>query len=150
MLLVSGINTMQHPIFLYFCFLFSIAAADCCQIKVASRCRVCMFGSVVALGGLVNKRRFRLTGGQKYRLNKRLKQVDQVVQTIADSQVSLKRLDVALLAPTQPELTAFQKYWIPSKRYRDGFKPVHWMPHWTKVAHPARVWQPTFIHQEKK
>jgi hypothetical protein len=109
-----------------------------------------MFGAFkttfTALGGLVNKRRFRLTKMQKYRQTKRLKQVDQVVDVLAESGVKFRALDIARLAPRTEELTPFQKYWVPSKRYRDGFKPINWVPKWTKAPHP-RKWESKAVHE---
>ena len=37
------------------------------------------------------------------------------------------------------------KYWVSSKRYPTGYKPVSWLPHWTKSAHP-RKWKPEIYH----
>ncbi|KAJ3275515.1 hypothetical protein HDV01_000342 [Terramyces sp. JEL0728] len=111
-----------------------------------------MFGAfrqtLAALSGLIKKRRFRLTSTQKYRHRKRLQGVDSLVQLIADSGVQLKALDKLRLAPKESEMSAFEKYWVPSKRFRDGFKPVHWVPKWTKTAHP-RGWKESAVHEFK-
>ena len=111
-----------------------------------------MFGafksSLVTLGGLVRKQRFRLTSSQKYRLRSRLRQVDSVIATLVKSGVQLRALDIAKRTPTEAELTPFQKYWVPSKRYRNGFKPVSWVPKWTKVPHP-RKWILPPVHQQR-
>ncbi|KAJ1336577.1 hypothetical protein BSLG_001992 [Batrachochytrium salamandrivorans] len=48
--------------------------------------------------------------------------------------------------PKENELTPFEKYWVKAKRFKDGFKPIHWVPKWTKAPHP-RTWQPTIYHQ---
>lgn len=45
-------------------------------------------------------------------------------------------------------MTPLEKYWVESKRYRNGIKPIHWVPHWTKVPH-GRRWKPTTIHETK-
>jgi hypothetical protein len=52
------------------------------------------------------------------------------------------------MAPKESELTPFQKYWVPAKRFRDGFKPIHWVPKWTKVPHP-RQWKHEVAHEYK-
>ncbi len=109
-----------------------------------------MFGAFkstfTALGGLVDKRRFRLTKMQKYRQTKRLKQVDEVVDILVESGVKLRQLDQARLVPKVHELTPFQKYYVPSKRYKLGFKPIHWVPKWTRVPHP-RKWEASAVHE---
>ncbi|KAJ3212368.1 hypothetical protein HK099_007754 [Clydaea vesicula] len=83
-----------------------------------------------ALGGLVWKRRFKLTSTQKTRQRKRLKAVDN---------------RVAKRAPLEHEMTPREKYWVEAKRFKHGMKPVSWVPKWTRVPHP-RKWSPTFIH----
>ncbi|KAI9011201.1 mitochondrial ribosomal protein L31-domain-containing protein, partial [Gaertneriomyces semiglobifer] len=91
------------------------------------------------------KRRFRLTDTQKYRHRRRLRAVDEVVDTLVQSGVQLRALELARRAPTESEMTPLQKYWVQSKRYRNGIKPIHWVPKWTKVMH-GRRWQPTTLH----
>ncbi|TPX35161.1 hypothetical protein SeLEV6574_g08215 [Synchytrium endobioticum] len=90
-------------------------------------------GSLVALGGIVWKRRFRLTERQKYRHRLRLRAVDDVVDAIAESGVSIRALDLALKEPKESEMSAAQKYWVYSKRYKGSVKPAHWVPKWTKA-----------------
>ncbi|KAL3897764.1 MAG: hypothetical protein SGCHY_003194 [Lobulomycetales sp.] len=101
------------------------------------------------LGGLVWKRRFRLTPTQKYRHRQRLRNVDNVIQTLLDSKVQLKALDQAAVLPRESEMSPREKYWVESKRYRGGLKPVHWVPKWTRVAHP-RTWSGSYLHQEPR
>ncbi|KAI8896369.1 mitochondrial ribosomal protein L31-domain-containing protein [Globomyces pollinis-pini] len=112
-----------------------------------------MFGAFrstfLCLSGLTKKRRFRLTPSQKYRHRKRLQNVDSLLDVLQESGVKLKALDQARLAPRESELTPFEKYWAPSKRYPDGFKPISWVPKWTRVPHP-RAWKPTAIHEPLK
>ncbi|KAJ3380454.1 hypothetical protein HDU92_005965 [Lobulomyces angularis] len=98
-----------------------------------------------ALGGLVWKRRFKLTSTQKTRQRKRLKAVDNVIQTLVNSGVDFKALRVAKRAPLEHEMTPREKYWVEAKRFKHGMKPVSWVPKWTRVPHP-RKWSPTFIH----
>jgi hypothetical protein len=105
------------------------------------------FNTFACLSGLLKKKRFRLTDTQKYRQRKRLQAVDSLLDVLKESGVKLRALDEARLAPRESEMTAFEKYWIPSKRYRDGFKPVSWAPHWTKTPHPRR-WKPTATHED--
>ncbi|KAI8907249.1 mitochondrial ribosomal protein L31-domain-containing protein [Gorgonomyces haynaldii] len=108
-----------------------------------------MFATGLTLGGLVNKRRFRLTQTQKYRLRQRLTGVDNVISTLVKSGVEFKALDEAKRIPKVEQLTPFEKYWVASKRYRDGFKPLHWVPHWCKVPHP-RAWKPASVHEPRE
>ncbi|KAJ3367953.1 hypothetical protein HDU91_000963 [Kappamyces sp. JEL0680] len=111
-----------------------------------------MFGAftptLACLSGLLKKKRFRLTDTQKYRHRRRLKAVDTLLDVLQESGVKLRALDEARLAPRESQMTPFEKYWVPSKRYRDGFKPVSWVPHWTKTPHPRR-WKPTATHEER-
>jgi hypothetical protein len=109
-----------------------------------------MFGafkqSMPILSGLVHKQRFRLTSNQKYRLRQRLKAVDTVVDVLVESGVRLRALDLARLIPRESALSPFEKYFVKSRRGRDGFKPIHWVPKWTKVPHP-RQWKQISIHE---
>jgi hypothetical protein len=109
-----------------------------------------MFGAFhstfMALSGLVNKRRFRLTKMQKYRQTKRLKNVDVVIDLLVESGVRCKALDIARLQPRTETMSSVEKYWVPSKRYPDGIKPIHWVPKWTKTPHP-RKWEPSAVHE---
>ncbi|KAJ8325125.1 hypothetical protein O5D80_006090 [Batrachochytrium dendrobatidis] len=98
------------------------------------------------LGGLVKKRRFGLTIGQKYRLRQRLRGVDEVINTLIDSGVQLRALEFAKRIPKESDMTPFEKYWVKSKRFKDGFKPIHWVPKWTRAPHP-RTWSPSIYHQ---
>ncbi|KAL2913863.1 hypothetical protein HK105_206597 [Polyrhizophydium stewartii] len=91
------------------------------------------------------KRRFRLTNTQKYRHRQRLRAVDDVIQTLVDSGVKIRALELARRMPKEHELTPFQKYWVKSKRYTFGFKPISWVPKWTKMPHP-RTWTPSVYH----
>lgn len=95
--------------------------------------------------GLVWKRRFRLTPSQKQRLRNRLRNVDSVISTLVASGVDFAALTAAKRTPTEAELTPFQKYFVSSKRYKNGFKPLHWVPKWTRVPHP-RKWSQEFLH----
>ncbi|TPX32546.1 hypothetical protein SmJEL517_g04394 [Synchytrium microbalum] len=111
-----------------------------------------MFGAfkstLVTLGGIVWKRRFRLTERQKYRHRLRLRQVDDVVDAIATSGVQIRALEMAQREPRENEMTSSQKYWVFSKRYRGSVKPAHWVPKWTK-ARFVRTPPETAIHAPK-
>ncbi|KAJ3238031.1 hypothetical protein HDU81_008502 [Chytriomyces hyalinus] len=108
-----------------------------------------MFASLASFGGLVWKRRFTLTQSQKYRHRLRLRAVDNIVDTVIKSGVSLKALDFADSMMREPEMTPEQKYWVHSKRFRNGIKPAHWVPHWTKTRF-ERSWAPSIIHEPIK
>ncbi|EGF78931.1 hypothetical protein BATDEDRAFT_90329 [Batrachochytrium dendrobatidis JAM81] len=101
---------------------------------------------MVSLGVSCRKRRFGLTIGQKYRLRQRLRGVDEVINTLVDSGVQLRALEFAKRIPKESDMTPFEKYWVKSKRFKDGFKPIHWVPKWTRAPHP-RTWSPSIYHQ---
>ncbi|KAI8923614.1 mitochondrial ribosomal protein L31-domain-containing protein [Entophlyctis helioformis] len=95
--------------------------------------------------GIHSKRRFRLTNGQKYRQRQRLRGVDAVLDTLVESGVKIKALELMRRIPREHEMASFDKYWVKSKRYPNGFKPIAWVPKWTKTPHP-RTWAPSVYH----
>lgn len=48
--------------------------------------------------------------------------------------------------PKEHELSSQEKYWVPSKRFKNGLKPISWVPKWTKVPHP-RSWKTQYLHE---
>ena len=90
------------------------------------------------LSGLVNKQRFRLTPNQKQRLRTRLRNADTVIDVLVASKVQLRELDEQRLLLRENEMTPREKYWVESKKGRDGVKPIHWVPKWTKIPHPRK------------
>ncbi|KAJ3330874.1 hypothetical protein HDU76_004640 [Blyttiomyces sp. JEL0837] len=48
--------------------------------------------------------------------------------------------------PKENELKPDQKYWVAATRFRNGIKPAHWVPHWTKVPFD-RMWSPKTLHE---
>jgi hypothetical protein len=70
----------------------------------------------------------------------RLRRVDQVIDTLAASGIACSALQAAMRIPREGEMSAQQKYWVDSKRYRNGIKPLHWVPKWTKTPHPRDTW----------
>ncbi|KAJ3103006.1 hypothetical protein HDU97_010444 [Phlyctochytrium planicorne] len=104
--------------------------------------------TLAALGGLVWKRRFRLTQTQKARHRLRLRAVDNVIDTIIASKVEFEGLNLSRAMPRADEMTAPQKYWVHSKRYRNEIKPAHWVPKWTKTPF-LRNWIPSSTHESK-
>ncbi|KAI8804276.1 mitochondrial ribosomal protein L31-domain-containing protein [Cladochytrium replicatum] len=111
-----------------------------------------MFGAfrstLVALGGLTRKRIFRLTPMQKLRQRRRLRGVDDVIAKLEESKVKLHVLDLAKKMPKESEMPASEKYWVESKRYRYGVKPMDFVPRWTKTPHP-RQWKAGIVHEPK-
>ena len=57
-----------------------------------------MFFTSINLGGLVWKKRFRLTSPQKYRQRLRLKAVDTVIDVLVESGVKLRALVLTIKA----------------------------------------------------
>ncbi|RKO97953.1 hypothetical protein CXG81DRAFT_3899, partial [Caulochytrium protostelioides] len=94
-------------------------------------------------------RAFRLNAMQKLRHRRRLQAVDNVVETLVNSGVKTAALEDARRMPKEGALSILEKYWIASKRYKYGIKPVSWVPHWTKVAHP-RKWVASATHEPVK
>ncbi|KAJ3045682.1 hypothetical protein HDV00_007808 [Rhizophlyctis rosea] len=80
---------------------------------------------------------------QKTRLRYRLKKVDENIAVLVESGVKFRALEDARRMPKQHELTPLEKYWVKSKRYPKGIKPIHWVPKWTRAPHP-RGWQPSW------
>ncbi|KAL2261770.1 hypothetical protein VTK26DRAFT_3411 [Humicola hyalothermophila] len=90
-------------------------------------------------GGLLWKIPWRLSPTQKYRQRKRLKAVDQVVETLrtalakkGETLKSLERWTAEM--PTEAEMLPRDKYTMFSrnaKRYRKG---IHKLPKWTRVS----------------
>ncbi len=48
--------------------------------------------------------------------------------------------------PKEHELSPMEKYWVASKKFKNGLKPIHWVPKWTKVPHP-RAWKSPWLHE---
>ena len=90
------------------------------------------------LSGLVNKQRFRLTPNQKQRLRNRIRNADSVIDVLVASKVQLRELDEQRLLKREFEMTPKEKYWVESRKGRDGVKPIHWVPKWTKIPHPRK------------
>ncbi|PWN26702.1 60s ribosomal protein l31 [Jaminaea rosea] len=97
-----------------------------------------MFGifkpSPVAMGGLLWKNPWRLSTPRKSRVRQRLRDVDDVVATIAASGVECKPLTRALYMPTEAEMPPKDKYTTFSKTSRGFRKSVHKVPKWTRLS----------------
>ncbi|KAG2227309.1 hypothetical protein INT45_004264 [Circinella minor] len=95
-----------------------------------------MFGafrqSLVAQGGLLWKNPFRMSGTRKANVRKRLKAVDEVIATVAESGVRCKALDKALALPKESEMQARDKYTVFSRYARGHRKSLHKVPKFTK------------------
>lgn len=111
-----------------------------------------------ALGGLLWKVPWRMSGPQKARQRDRLKSVDDVLSTLKlglhlernhmvvseGSQLNLRKikprvkslriLDKAQYFPKEPEMSATDKYSV-FNRYSKGYrKGIHKVPKWTKLS----------------
>lgn len=102
-----------------------------------------MFGafrvSQACLGGRLLRMKNYLSKPQRYRLRERLRDQDNVVDTLVKSGLRFNSLDRALLLPRENEMPEQQKYFIFSKRAPNQTKPWHTVRHWTKSVHP-RIW----------
>ncbi|KAK0552369.1 hypothetical protein OC846_002244 [Tilletia horrida] len=90
--------------------------------------------SAIALGGLLWKNPWRLSATRKTRVRERLRNVDEVIDTIKRSQVSLSALDRALLLPKESEMEPKNKYTTFSKTSKGYRKSVHKVPKWTRIT----------------
>ncbi|CAO3635298.1 mitochondrial ribosomal protein L31-domain-containing protein [Mucor lusitanicus] len=97
-----------------------------------------MFGafrpSLVAQGGLLWKNPFRMSATRKANVRKRLKAVDDVIATVAESGVKCKALDEALALPKESEMLARDKYTVFSRSANGYRKSVHKVPKFTKLT----------------
>ncbi|KAK0534102.1 hypothetical protein OC842_002743 [Tilletia horrida] len=88
----------------------------------------------VAMGGLLWKNPWRLSSSRKMRVRERLKNVDEVIDTLRRSQVSLAALDRALTLPKESEMEPRDKYTTFSKTSKGYRKSVHKVPKWTRLT----------------
>ncbi|KAI9027558.1 mitochondrial ribosomal protein L31-domain-containing protein [Phycomyces nitens] len=95
-----------------------------------------MFGafraSFVAQGGLLWKNPFRMSTTRKANVRKRLRDVDQVIATVAESGVRCKALDEALALPKECEMSPRDKYTVFSRTAAGHRKSLHKVPKFTK------------------
>ncbi|KAK5079274.1 hypothetical protein LTS08_003571 [Lithohypha guttulata] len=95
--------------------------------------------SAPRLGGLLWKRPWRLSAPQKQRQRKRLKLVDQVVDTLSNALqkqgLSAKAIDRWYAEmPREEEMLAKDKYTIFDRKERKYRKGIHKLPKWTRVS----------------
>ncbi|CAD6888787.1 unnamed protein product [Tilletia controversa] len=90
--------------------------------------------SFVAMGGLLWKSPWRLSSTRKMRVRERLRNVDEVIDTLRRSQISLAALDRALLLPKESEMEPKDKYTTFSKTSKGYRKSVHKVPKWTRLT----------------
>ncbi|KAI8968589.1 mitochondrial ribosomal protein L31-domain-containing protein [Mycotypha africana] len=97
-----------------------------------------MFGafrpSIIAQGGLLWKNPFRMSTTRKANLRKRLKDVDNVISTVADSGVQCKALDRALALPKESEMLPREKYTVFTRTGKNYRKSIHKVPKFTKTT----------------
>lgn len=99
-------------------------------------------GTLPTFGGLLWKRSWRMSQDQKFRLRKRMQQVDQNIEVLYKS---LKPLDSKLTGhpkidhlkfvfPKEKDMKASDKYTTFNKNAKDYRKAVHHVPKWTKLS----------------
>ncbi|KAG8933937.1 hypothetical protein FRC03_002955 [Tulasnella sp. 419] len=97
-----------------------------------------MFGafrpSPVSHGGLLWKVPWRLSAPRKARQRQRLRDVDEVIETVRQSGVTCRSLDLALALPKQHEMPAKDKYTVFSRSSRGYRKGIHKVPKWTRLT----------------
>ncbi|KAL1920117.1 mitochondrial 54S ribosomal protein mL60 [Calcarisporiella thermophila] len=95
-----------------------------------------MFGafrvSSVVNSGLLWKNPWRMSTTRKANLRKRLKAVDDVIQTLADSGVRFKALELAQQLPIESEMAARDKYTVFNRSSKGYRKSIHKVPKFTK------------------
>ncbi|KAG8780306.1 hypothetical protein FRB91_006880 [Serendipita sp. 411] len=105
-----------------------------------------MFGpfspSPLRQSGLLWKIPWRLSKTRKANQRKRLKLVDNVIETVRASGVQCNALTKALELPKEHEMPAKDKYTIFSRNSRGYRKGIHKVPKWTRITH--RVNPPGF------
>ncbi|KAI3626205.1 hypothetical protein CBS9595_001566 [Malassezia furfur] len=88
--------------------------------------------SSTALGGLLWKNPWRLSGPRKSRVRQRLRDVDTVIETVRASGVECKALTNNLTLPKESEMHPRDKYTVFSPRGVNFRKSVHKVPKWTR------------------
>ncbi|KAI5123283.1 hypothetical protein M0805_009304 [Coniferiporia weirii] len=97
-----------------------------------------MFGpfraSHVSLGGLLWKTPWKLSVTRKANQRKRLKQVDDVIETVRASGVQCAALTKALELPKEHEMRARDKYTVFTPHTRGYRKGIHKVPKFTRLT----------------
>ncbi|ORZ34159.1 putative MRPL31-mitochondrial ribosomal protein, large subunit [Catenaria anguillulae PL171] len=95
--------------------------------------------TAVQLGGRLNKIPWRMSATRKANQRKRLRAVDDVVNTLASSGVQFRALNQALAVPTEAQMNPANKYWVFARNDPGLKKAVHKVPKFSRVEH-AREW----------
>ncbi|KAI3657839.1 hypothetical protein MP638_001677 [Amoeboaphelidium occidentale] len=97
-----------------------------------------MFPSFICRVGQARyaRRRWFLSAGQKKRVRTRLREVDELIETLKASNITTPKLEEALKLRKESELTPTEKYYVFSKNPKYHMKPIIQVPHFTKVPHP--------------
>ncbi|OZJ05566.1 hypothetical protein BZG36_01716 [Bifiguratus adelaidae] len=88
--------------------------------------------SFVAQSGLLWKNPWRMSATRKANVRKRLKAVDQVIETVASTGVQCKALDQALALPKESHMLPRDKYTVFSRHANGHRKSLHKVPKFTK------------------
>lgn len=99
-----------------------------------------MFGAFAptfaALGGRAWRIPWRLSKTRKANVRKRLREVDQVIETLSKSGIQCKQLELAQQLPREGDMLAKDKYTTFSRTAYKHRKGVHKVPHFTKRPIP--------------
>ncbi|CAG8589143.1 7827_t:CDS:2 [Ambispora leptoticha] len=98
-----------------------------------------MFGAfratLASCGGLLWKNPARMSKTRKANVRKRLKAVDKVIETVIDSGVKLRALEVAIKdTPKESTMQPRDKYTVFSRKHKKYRKSFHKVPKFTKVT----------------
>ncbi|KIO22615.1 hypothetical protein M407DRAFT_245105 [Tulasnella calospora MUT 4182] len=97
-----------------------------------------MFGafraSPVSASGLLWKVPWRLSAPRKARQRQRLRDVDEVIETVRQSGVQCESLTRALALPKEYEMPAKDKYTVFNRRSKGYRKGIHKVPKWTRLT----------------
>ncbi|PVU89252.1 hypothetical protein BB559_005168 [Furculomyces boomerangus] len=95
--------------------------------------------SFVPFGGRAWRIPWKLNKTRKANVRKRLSAVDDVIQTLVDSGVQLKSLELAKALPKEHEMLPKNKYTTFSRVTKTHRKGVHKVPKFTKVPIPRTM-----------
>ncbi|CDK24673.1 unnamed protein product [Kuraishia capsulata CBS 1993] len=95
--------------------------------------------TLVAMGGLLWKRPWRMSKFQKYRLRERMRQVDSNIEALYEGlksqDLQVKKVENLMANfPKESEMKPRDKYTVFNKSSQKYRKGVHLVPKWTKLS----------------
>ncbi|KAJ1892310.1 hypothetical protein LPJ66_006410 [Kickxella alabastrina] len=92
--------------------------------------------TLAAFGGKAWRIPWRLSKTRKANVRKRLREVDNVIDTLVASGIECKQLDLVKVLPKEQEMLPRDKYTTFSRTAKYHRKGVHKVPHFTKRPIP--------------